>query len=796
MLRNYLKVAIRTLWKNKGFSFINISGLAIGISTCLLISLYVLDELSYDTFHEKASQIYRLTEVLHLPTEVRHRTVTAPPMAPAIKENFPEVISTVRLVPSSRIISYQDKKFYDTQVWYADSTFYEIFSFPMVKGNPKTALVEPYSIVLTENAVKKYFGDEDPLGKSMSLSDSISLLVTGVIENIPSNSHLQFDVMLSRSTLSAMSNYEPETNWFNNGTYTYLLLPEGYDYKELEAKFPAFLEVVMAEQRKKVGLWYDFVLQPLESIHLRSTTISDFAINGNIKYVYTFSIVACLVLLIACANYINLSTAKSMNRAKELGMRKVVGARRKQLITQLLGESFLVAFIAFVLALVIATALLPSFNLITGKTLGAGYLLKPEILSAMIALFFALGIIAGAYPAIAMSTFSPLKTMKNYGKHGRENNLLRKGLVVFQFTMSIILIAGTILIFRQMNFLQNKNLGLDKDQILELRMRHGIPSKSELIKAEIVKTRGVLSASFTNFSYSESMSSVAVLPEGAGENEISSEPVISVDEDFLSTFKIDLISGRDFSKDRMTDKDDAFIINEAAVKHFNWGTPENALGKKLDWGLGKKGSVIGVVKDFNFLSLHETIKPLIIHIEPDWYSFISLKISSNNISETISNLETKWKSLNIDSPFDYAFLDDDFARLYKSEQQTQTIIGIFSGLAIFIASLGLFGLAAFTAEQRTKEIGVRKILGAPISNIIGLLSKDFLVLIAISILIAVPLAWYGANNWLQSFAYKTEISWWIFGIAGLTTIIIALITVSFQSIKAAIANPVDSLRSE
>jgi putative ABC transport system permease protein len=796
MFRNYLKVTFRTLLKSKAFSLINILGLTIGISTCILITLYVLDELSYDRFHANAGRIFRLTELLHLPREVRPQTVTSPPMGPALLQNFPEVQKMVRLNKSSRQLAYGDVKFFDTRVWYADSTLFQIFTFPMIKGNPDKALTEPYSIVLTQKAAKRYFGDADPLGKTMALSDTITLTVTGLIADIPTNSHIQFDVVMSRSTITAVNNNQPEDNWFNNGYYTYILLPEGYDYKQLEAKFPAFLEKQMAEEKKNSGLWYDFVLQPLPFIHLHSTTPYDIGPNGNIKYVYIFSIIAILVLLIACANYVNLATARSVNRAKELGMRKVIGARRGQLIMQLLGESFLLTCIAFILAMAIVAVALPYFNTLTGKTMSAWVLMRPEVITTVVVIFLLIGVLAGAYPALLMSSFSPIKTMKNYARQGKESNLLRKGLVVFQFSMSIMLIAGTILIFRQVEFMQTQNLGIDKEQTLQFYMRSSISSKYKLIREEMGKVPGVLNATVTNFTFSDDVSNIAMLPEGANENEITSEATISVDADFLPNFRIPVVAGRNFSRDTPTDETEAFIVNESAVKKFNWGSPEGAIGKKIDWGLGKKGKVIGVVRDFNFSSLHLAITPLIIHIVPDWYNYIALKIKGDDVPGTVSRLESRWRELGLDSPFAYSFMDQDFQKLYQAEQQTQTIIGGLASLAIFIASLGLFGLAAFMAEQRTKEIGVRKVLGATVTSIIALLSKDFLKLIAIAIVIAVPVTWYAAGQWLNSFAYRTEVSWWIFVIAGLASIAIALITVSFQSIRAAVANPVNSLRNE
>lgn len=797
MLINYLKVAFRSIIKNKVLNFINIAGLALGLSIFLLILFYVFDETSYDTFHLKNDRIFRVTELLHMPSETLHQAVTSPPIAPALKENFPEILKTVRLTSSSRTLSFKEVKLYEANLIYADSTFFEIFTFPLTQGNPIKALVEPYSVVLTETTARNYFGEKEAFGETMLLSDTVALLVTGIMKDIPANSHIQFDAVISRSTYTKNINNAPEDNWFDNDQYTYILLPEGYDYKKLEAKFAAYLEKVMAKNKKEWGSWYDFILQPLTDIHLRSKALWDIGPNGDIKYIYIFSIAALLVLCIACANYINLSTAQYFKRAKEIGLRKVTGATRSQLTFQMLCESGLLVFISLCIAIVIILCALPAFNEITSKNLTMSSLNNPIIITLNLIIIPGVTFMAGSYPALYMSSLSPIKTLKDSSHQGGRNSILRKGLVVVQFSVSIGLIAGTLLILRQLDYLQTKNLGLDKEQLVSLKMRSSIIHKHQLIKEMCQATPGVLEVSVTDFKYENSgLNSMGMVPEGTLESETRSEFVVSVDHDFLNTFKIDLISGRNFSTAFPTDGQQSFIVNETAVKKFKWKTPEEAIGKTILWNGSKKGKVIGVVKDFNFYSLHETIKPLIIHIFPNWYSCVVVKIKANKARETIAGLETSWKKMNLDSPFDYSFLSEDYHKLYKAEQMTQNIASIFSSLSIFIACIGLFGLSAFMAEQRSKEIGIRKVLGASIPSIVNLLSIDFLKLVVLATLVAVPITWYGTERWLSDFAYRINIPWWIFGGVGLVAIFIALTTISYQSIKAAMANPVESLKTE
>ncbi|HYK44374.1 MAG TPA: ABC transporter permease, partial [Parafilimonas sp.] len=758
MFRNYLKVVWRNLSKNKLYSFINIAGLSVGIACCVLIFLYVQYELSYDKYNVKAGQIYRLTEVLHLPDGNNERAVTSPPMAPKLQANFPEVLKSVRISYSGRYLSYEKKKIPSSHIMYADSAFFDIFTFPMISGSPQKALVNPYSIVLTESMAKKYFGAVSPLGKIMQLSDTIPLTITGVVKDVPINSHFSFDCILSRSTINALSQNQPETEWFNNNYYTYLLLPANCDYHALENKFSSFVRKEMADEIKSSGLYYDLKLQPLLNIHLRSNLNSEINPNGDITYVYIFSAAAFLILLIACINFINLSTAKSVTRAKEIGLRKVIGANRFQLVVQFLGESLLFTVIATVISVVLIQIGLPYFNSFTGRSLTL-FRGNAGIVFLFAAIIFLAGFLAGIYPALLMSSFSPVQALKGPAKYEWRDIFLRKGLVVFQFTVAIILIAGAGLVYKQLQFIQNQKIGLNKDQVIEVPIPPSQSLQKDILLQQFQETPNVVNASLTSFSFKEPVSRIATLPEGFADNQVNSYNSIFVDQNFVPTFQIPLAAGRNFSTAFPTDSNEAFIINEAAVKAFRWKNDQAAIGKNIDWGLGKKGKVIGVVKDFNYTSLHDNVKPLIIQILPEGYSFIALRVNATGLPQTIAALSSKWKELIPDESFQYSFLDDDFAALYQSEQNLQRVLGLFTVLSVFIACLGLFGLAAFTIRQRFKEIGIRKVIGASTFSIVSLISKDFLKLVVISFLIAAPVAWFGVNKWLQNFAYQVSISW-------------------------------------
>lgn len=799
MIKNYFKIAWRNLWNHKLYSLINILGLAIGISCCLLIYLYVNYELSYDSYNDKADRIFRMTSVVQSQTKEDRFAPTSPIMGQKLKDNFPEIEQMARLNPSSRPISYQDKKFFDTKLFYADSTLFDVFTFPVVEGNLKTALSKPYSVVLSESTAKKYFGKESAYGKMMQLSDTIHLMVTAVIKDIPANSHFNLDGFLSRNTMNDMNKENPnwkgdnEENWFNCNTYTYILLKENSDPVKLQPTFNSFMTKEQAEIKKAVGMCANIDLQPIKDIHLHSRLEADYkgVKHGDITYVYIFIGSAVLIMLIACSNFINLSTARSLNRAREIGLRKVIGAKRIQLILQFLGESVFVANISGLLALILVLPGLSLFNALLGTTLTMN--------SAMIWLYLSIiiitGVLAGIYPALLMSSFAPIRSLKGRISHNLADILFRKGLVIFQFSVAITLIIGTSIVLNQLDFIQNHHIGMNKEQVLSIELKPLEFSKREVLLREINRNPRVVESSLNGFSF-KGISNITLLPEGTSEKEMKACPVFAADENFFKTFQVEFVAGRDFAKDHPTDLNEAFIINETAVKEFGWKTSQQAIGKHIIWAFGKEGKVIGVVKDFNFSSLKENIQPLLVHIYPQWFNVLTLRLKTDDLSTTLRELETTWKEISPQTPFSYSFAEDDFNSLYLSEMNMRTVLTAFTVLSVFVACLGLFGLAAFTIRQRYREIGIRKVLGASVNGIVRLLSKDFLKLVAISVCLAVPVAWYFANKWLQNFAYKTTIHWWLFLIAGLIALLIAFATVSIQAMRAAVANPVKSIRTE
>lgn len=812
MLKNYFKIALRNLWKHKGFSAINIIGLAMGLACFIMIALYVTDELSYDRYNEKADRIYRINSDIRFGGTDLIMAVSADPMGATLKKDYPQVEEFTRLYANegSKLFKKGTQFITEDRVTYADSTLFNVFTFPAVAGNTLTALNEPNTVVINESTAKKYFNTpENAIGKMMECNDNRNKLykVTAVIKDIPKNSHFNFDFFLSMDNVDYGFG-----NFLSHNFHTYILLKPGTDYKAFNKNFPQvidkyilpqakqFMQIETMEDFAKTGNKLEYSLIPVTDIHLKSSRRVELSANGNIQYVYIFSAVALFILLIACINFMNLSTARSAGRAKEVGIRKVLGTEKKSLIGQFLTESTLMALLALLLAVALTWLSLSWFNDIAGKQMQIETLLKPTYLLFLLSLPFIVGALAGSYPAFFLSSFQPITVLKGKINSGFKKNNLRSSLVVFQFATSIILIIGTIIIYKQLNYIQTTKIGFKKEQVLVVDNTSMKTSVAEAFKNEVAKLSAVKSSSFAGFLPVENssrndntFSTDAVMNEKNGFN----MQVWRVDYNYVSTLGMEMVSGRNFSEQYGSDSS-ALIINEATVKLLGFG--DNAIGKKIynSDGPGKPTTiytVIGVVKNFNFESLRKNVGPLCMRLGNNrWMS--AYRVETGDMKSLLAKVESTFKEMSPGMPFNYSFLDESFDNMYREEQRVGKVALTFALLAVIIACLGLFGLATYMAEQRTKEIGVRKVLGATVPNIVSMLSKDFLKLVAISFAIAVPVAWWGMNNWLQDFANRITISWWIFIVAGFVAMLIAVITVSFQAIKAAIANPVKSLRTE
>lgn len=792
MIKNYLKIAFRNLWRHKAFSFINIMGLTVGITAFFLIFLYVKFEMSYDSFHPKADRIYRIVADLKTPTETINGDKPAWAVSPHLKMDFPEVEASVRVSNASLLVRKGDIKFQEDNSLFADSSFFNVFGFKLLRGDPKTALKDQLSIVFSESAAKKYFGNADPIGQTILLTDgNFSAKVTGVMQDIPENSTIKADMLVSMTTVTEKFNKGLDDQWGNYGASAFLLLKPGVDAKRLEAKFPAFLERRNGGEMKQMQMFPTLFLEPLRGVYLYSTR--DGNKSGNITNVYIFSIVAIFILLIACFNFVNLTTARSAERAKEVGIRKVVGAGKLQLARQFIGESVLICIISFLLSVLFSALLLPLFNQLSGKIISHNIFSHPQYLLMLLITSIGIGILAGLYPALVLSSFQPVTVLKGRFSTSTKGIILRKGLVVAQFTISIALIIATIVVSSQMNFMRSQDLGFNKEQKMILDT-HGDSLKIAL-KQEIAALPNVISTAMAgSVPGGGNPGAYSKIENIKGEMQIANLDLYFVDYDYIPQYKMKMLAGRAFSRDFGSDTTQAMVVNEATMKMFGYTSPQQIVGKKFDqWG--RNGMVIGVVKDFHFRSLQEVIKPLSMRIEPNGCDLISVSVSPVNLQSTIASIENKWKVLIPHRPFSYYFLDEFFDKQYRSEDRFGKLFLNFAILAIFISCLGLLGLASYSTMQRTKEIGVRKVMGASVANIVNLLSKDFLKLVIISFVIAAPIAWYFMHKWLLGFAYRINVSWWIFAVAGITALLIALLTVSFQAIKAAIANPVMSLRA-
>ena len=796
MLTNYFKIAFRSLWKNKSTSFINILGLGIAIFASILIFLYVNFEFSFDSFHTKSDRIYRvLLEDNNLGVSENLVGINFIAMGPALKERLPEVVEQARVMDYGRsLITVGDQSFYTKDLTYSTGAFFKIFDFQLLQGDPKTVLDAPRKAVITEDWKEKLFGSENPIGKTFKVDNDDTYEVTGVLQNFPANSHLQIDILLSMVPTEADSNFARYLeSWNNIGMPTYILL----DRQESAAKVESELLPTLTDHGVTWGKFGE-KLQPLNKVHLYSSNIIYDGYNQNktdIDYLYTLILVAIFIVIIAAFNFMNLSTARSTNRAKEVGLRKVVGAGRRQMIFQFLLESVLLSFLALFVGLGLVEAFAPMLNLPIHGSFILYFLSNTYLLLGLVGSILLLGLAAGIYPSFVLSGFKPISVLRGSFSTSKSGIWLRRTLVVVQFTASIVMIIGTTIVYNQLSYIQNKNLGFKPDQVINIDLDNpDLRAQSETFKSELASIPGVTSIGMSSSMPGQGFGRRAGLrPDGFDEKNTWVTSILNVDENYFSTLGMTITQGRNFSKDFPSDEKDAVIINEAAARDLGWDEP---IGKKFYDDDGSFVSVIGVVKDFHFENMQHKIEPLLISYNPNRLRVVSLKIGTENISKTLDEVKEVWSSLYASYPFEYRFFDESFAQLFENDRKFASLVANFTWLAILIACLGLFGLAAFTGEQKVKEIGVRKVLGATITNIMFRLSRDFILLIAVSSLLAFPVAYYFMKGWLEGFVYRTEMNPLLFILSALIALVVAFLTISFHIFRAANQNPVDSLRNE
>ena len=806
MFINYLKIAVRNLIRHKGFSLINIFGLSIGMAACLIILLFIQKELSYEKMHSDTEQIYRvLTIDKALGTNNQRVGITMPPLGPALTEVFPEVKDALRLTSGRRtLLAFDDKPaIYAEQLRTVDENFFDFFDFPLLQGNPETALKEPFTVVLTRSLADQLFADEEPLGKTLKAGGNFDLTVTGIMEDLPDNTHLTFDALGSIKTLESLARAnQPEDasrpiwleEWRMIAMPTYVRFIEGISAQGFDKKF------TQLTREHEVRENFDITLQPLLDVHLKSTDIIFDPVQnkGDMKNVYIFAAIAILILLIATVNYMNLSTSKSTERAREVGMRKVVGSMKAQLVRQFLGESLLITFIALVIAIGLVEISIPWLNNLTGNTMSLNLIFNPFVIGFLLILLIIVGILAGFYPAIILSRFKPVTVLKGSFKTGKKGATLRKILVVFQFSLSIALIGMTVVIQRQLSYIQHKDVGYDREQVLIFDMfDRSMGENLETFRDELAGHSSFISVATSTNIPGRTFGRTGITPEGASEEDIWIWSQFSVSPETILNLGMEIVQGRNFSREITSDAEGGVVlINETAVKQLGWEKP---LEKRLFFGqqdsIGTQ--VVGIVKDFHFIGMHQNIEPVVIFpLINNTGNLLTARINQGQIKEAMKYAKEKWSEIYSDYPFTYGFLDEEFDNLYRRDINTGKIVNIFSFLAIFIACLGLFGLSSHTTTQRTKEIGVRKVMGATVGSIVKLLAIDFVKWVLLSNLFAWPLAWFVTKKWLQNFAYKVDIDLWIFLVSGLFALIIAFITISLQTIKAANANPVEALKYE
>ncbi len=807
MIKSYLKIALRNLKRNKVMSFINISGLAIGIATCLLILLFVQYEWSFDRYHEKADRIVRVVFKGMVQGEKLNEANVMPPVAEALRDEFPEVEEATRLrVAGTPTIVFEEESYKNHEAAFVDANFFSVFTLPLVRGDAATALVEPNSVVISEAIAAKFFAGENPLGKTLDFKNGETPhKVTGVMQAMPENSHFQFDILMAMSGLAEAR----QPSWMVSNFYTYLVLPEGYDYHQLEAKLPTVFDKYAGPQMKQAmgmgigefraaGNDLGLFLQPLTKIHLYSDFAFDLSPHGDIRYLYLFGAIALFMLFIACINFMNISTAGASKRAKEVGVRKVMGSRKEDLIGQFLLESVLLAFLSLSLAVILVFLALPFFNQVAEKQLSLSTLPILWLVPGLLVFGLLVGTLAGSYPAFFLSSFRPSAILKGNLGMGNKSVNLRKGLVVFQFFLTIALMICTGVVFRQLQFIQDAKLGYDTSSVLVVPELWALGKNEEAFRQQLAQDTRVVSASYSGYlpagpSYSNNF----FLIPGQDKTQMVKTLRYDVDEHYLPTLNMKLVAGRNFSSEMATDSS-GIILNEASVRAFGW-QEEEALGQQLVYvnneGLGTTYQVLGIVEDFHFKSLHEQISPLVMVLGGNSGSAI-LKVQTDDVATLLADLKAQWTTLTTEQPFDALFLDESIYETYKGERRVAILLGVFAGLTIFVACLGLFGLTVFASEQRRKEIGIRKVLGASVASLVQLLSQDFIKLVAVAYVLACPLAWWVMNQWLQDFAYRITLSAGVFALAGALALAIAFLTVGYQSLKAALGHPLKSLRSE
>jgi len=799
MFKNYFIIAIRNLVRQKGYFFINLLGLTIGLTACLLITFYVIDELSYDRFHKNGDRIYRVGYQAKAPSgEILKIPITEYRLKDAFESYFNQIEEFVRIgMPGSFYIEYEDKKFYQEKVSLVDENFFDVFTYDWIAGDKETALDKPFTGVITKSVAKKFFGNTSPIGKSIRIyheTGEAEITITGVIEDMPENAHFHLSIIGSMKTGKYIYNEMALNNWGETTQFSYILLPEKVSIESLKKMSKDFLK----ETRDLTDA--DLLFQPLFDIHLKSNTQFEIETNGNLRNVIIFSIIALFILLIATINYMNLATARSTKRAMEVGIRKILGAKRKNLIFQFIGEAIIISCIAIWLSVALADLLLPKFNQLAGKEINIDWMNNLWIILLTLIVALVIGIIAGSYPAFILSSFKPLKVLKEKIKFSSSSSFLRKILVVLQFTISITLIICTLVVFIQWRYMHNKPLGIDPSNIVMIR-NPGV-EQYEIFKQELLKNPDILSVTGSSKRPTHNLNSNLPYKAENVNSEDKSIKLVTVDYNFFETLGNEIVDGRSFSKSISSDEHSSFIINETAMKEFGW---KNAVGKSFEtmtidsignnW-LPRKGQIVGVAKDFHFESVHNKIPPMVFFIDHNWRDWVSIKISSSNTPATLNYIKKVWNTMDTERFFNPVFYDESIDALYRSEKRFFLLFIIFSVLAISIACLGIFGLASFTAEQRTKEIGIRKVMGASVSTIISLINKEFIKLVIVSNIIAWPIAWYFMRNWLNNYTYRIDLTIWPFIISGLIAISIALISVSYKAYKASRTNPVNALRYE